>query len=101
MTKRFRCLTAALCATLMLSLSAAPAASYEIESSESQKTPAAFDVFVMRPFGLLAMLAGTLLFLVPVAPLTLLTRPSEIGKPFEALVARPTRFTMVDPIGSH
>ena len=101
MSKRLRRLSAALCATLMLTLSAAPAASYDFESPKDDHTPAAFDVFVLRPFGLLAMVAGTLIFLVPVAPLTLLTRPSEIGKPFEALVARPTRFTMVAPIGSH
>jgi hypothetical protein len=58
------------------------------------------DVFLLRPIGLLTVIAGTGLFLVSL-PFVAITRPHEVGKPFEALVATPARYVWMDPLGSH
>ena len=36
-----------------------------------------------------------------VAPVMLVTRPQDLGTPFELLVSRPARFVFADPLGSH
>jgi hypothetical protein len=40
------------------------------------------------------------LFIVSV-PLVAITRPHEIGEPFDALVVAPAKYIWVDPIGTH
>jgi hypothetical protein len=59
-----------------------------------------FDVLVLRPVGLAALVGGFAVFVVT-APITLITRPHEIGKPFDRLVVGPARYVWVDPLGSH
>ena len=36
-----------------------------------------------------------------VAPIMAITRPTDLGKPFNALVVAPARYTWVDPLGIH
>jgi hypothetical protein len=62
--------------------------------------PALLDMMVIRPVGLGVLAVGTMLML-PVGAFTLCTRPTEIGQPFDALMAKPAEFVFLDPIGSH
>ena len=100
MQNRFR---RALCAAV-LSLSLAQpafAASTMDLGDEPSTVPMAFDVLLMRPVGLLMTGLGTVVYLVPVAPIMLVTRPTEIFKPIDYLIGAPARFTFKDPIGHH
>jgi hypothetical protein len=45
-------------------------------------------------------LGGICLFVVT-TPITLITRPHEIGTPFKELVVRPAKYVWADPIGQH
>ena len=63
--------------------------------------PIVVDVLVLRPAGMLMTIVGTAFYVFPVVPLTAITRPSDIGKPFKLLVATPARYTFVDPLGQH
>ena len=60
--------------------------------------PVGLDVAVMRPVGMIATVGG-MVVMVPVGVFTLMTRPAEIGKPFNAIVVGPARFTWKRPIG--
>lgn len=64
-------------------------------------SPIMVDLLLLRPVGLITMVVSTIFFVVPVAPITFLTRPGEIGKPFDIMVAEPARFVWVHPLGSH
>jgi hypothetical protein len=104
MLQTARLLTAALVATALLTGSVGPAAaaSYDDQGLEATKkeTPILFDVFFLRPLGL-ALTAGGAAFFVPVAAAVGLFRPTEVGKPFQELVAKPFRYTFLDPLGQH
>ena len=58
------------------------------------------DVLLLRPAGIAAAAGGVGLFVIA-APIVLITRPHEIGRPFEWLVMGPIRYTWMDPIGDH
>ncbi len=90
---------AALIALLMLG-SAVSTTAMAGSQEEVANAPVVFDVLVMRPVGFVTLVLGTGLFLVS-TPLILVTRPQEIGKPFDHLVAGPARFLWVDPLGGH
>ncbi len=51
--------------------------------------------------GLGAMARTTPVFFVATSPLVLITRPTDIAKPFKVLVARPFTYTFVDALGEH
>ena len=70
-------------------------------SNEPSMVPVIFDVAVMRPIGLLTCVVGAAFYVVPVAPIVALTRPTEIAKPLGPLVGGPLRFTFKDPLGQH
>jgi hypothetical protein len=70
-------------------------------SQEPASVPVIFDVAVMRPLGLLATVVGVAFYVVPVAPIVALTRPTEIAKPLGPLVGWPLQFTFKDPLGHH
>ena len=70
-------------------------------SNEPSSVPVIFDIAVMRPIGLLTCVVGAAFYLVPVAPIVALTRPTEIAKPLGPLVGVPLRFTFKDPLGHH
>ena len=101
MRKHFRSSIVALLTGTLL-LAATPAAAFDQETNDmNHSVPMLFDILVMRPLGLVATVGGLALYAFPVAPVTLLTRPADIGKPLNLLVATPGRFTFVDPIGQH
>ena len=58
------------------------------------------DALFLRPAGFLSLVVGGGLFLVS-APIVLVTRPHEIGKPFKQLVVRPAKYVWVDALGDH
>ena len=94
-------LVTALTGALVLT-SAPPAMAFDQETSDlNHSVPVVFDILVMRPIGLVLTVAGLALYAMPVAPVMLLTRPSDVAKPLGPLVAAPGRFTFVDPIGQH
>lgn len=90
--------------TIPLSASARDAKSI-LNSSDSEAnnmtSPIMTDILILRPIALAALVFSVALFIVPIAPITLLTRPSEIGKPVETLIYGPARYIWVDPLGSH
>jgi hypothetical protein len=90
--------TAGLALTLALPARADRVAETSMEPSE---VPVIFDIAVMRPIGLLTCVVGAAFYLVPVAPIVALTRPTEIAKPLGPLVGVPLRFTFKDPLGHH
>ena len=102
MLRRSRGFVAVLAATVVLLAGAAPALAYTDEGLEAtrKETPWLLDAFVLRPVGLLMLLGGTVAF-VPAGAMVGLTRPTDIGKPFERLVAVPFRYTFMDPLGEH
>jgi len=70
-------------------------------TDEPASVPVIFDIAVMRPIGLLTCVIGAAFYVVPVAPIVALTRPTEIAKPLGPLVGGPLRFTFKDPLGHH
>jgi hypothetical protein len=99
-----RSITAALVAAALLlgSAGTAGAAVFEDEGLEAaqKETPILLDAFILRPVGLALTAIGTVLF-VPAAAVVGATRPVDIGKPFQLLVANPFRYTFIDPLGQH
>ena len=105
MRKPARCLTAAFVATALLLGSAGRSAAsqvYEDRGIEAtqRETPVLLDALILRPVGLALTVIGAVVF-VPAAAVVGATRPTDIGKPFEMLVANPFRYTFVDPLGEH
>ena len=104
MPSRFRRLLAATCALVLLVGVAAPAYSSSGSMREmmegSDPVSPTFDVLVLRPVAMVTLVGGTAIFLATV-PFVAITRPHEIGKPFDALVAEPARYIWLDPIGQH
>lgn len=104
MSHRIRQLVAALAACGLLLGLAAPAAaqSSALNNADRESTvPIVFDALVLRPVGLAMTLVGSAIFVVPVAPVMAVTRPTDMGKPFQQLVVAPARYTFVDPLGLH
>jgi len=95
---------AALCALVMIAGLADPAfAGSEYESrlpEENATSNPAVDALFLRPLGLVALASGVALF-VPVAAITLITRPQQIDEPFGWLVVAPARYVWVDGLGEH
>jgi len=103
MLNRIRQFTAASAAAALALALALPARADRVAeiSNEPTSVPVIFDIAVMRPIGLLTCIVGAAFYLVPVAPIVALTRPSEIAKPLGPLVGGPMRFTFKDPLGHH
>lgn len=99
-----RSFTAALVAAALLlgPIGSAAAATFDDEglSATQKDTPIVLDACVLRPVGLVLTALGTALFL-PAAAVVGVTRPTDVGKPFQILVANPFRYTFIDPIGQH
>lgn len=102
MFRRTRFVVAALAASALLLMSAAPALAYSDEGlvEARRETPYLLDAVLLRPLGLVITLGGTVLF-VPAGAIVALTRPTDIGKPFHQLVANPFSYTFLDPLGEH
>ena len=99
-----RSFTAALVAAALLlgPVGSAAASTFDDEGLEATErdTPIVLDAFVLRPMGLVLTAVGTALF-VPAAAVVGVTRPTDVGRPFQLLVANPFRYTFIDPIGQH
>ncbi len=80
---------------------AAPAAAVpDHTSGRVHDVPVLLDALLLRPLGLVVTALGAALAPVPMA-IVGITHPSDIFKPFKALVVAPARFTFIDPIGQH
>ncbi len=104
MSHHIRQLAAALGACGLLLGFAAPAAAQSgllTNAERASSVPVVFDALVLRPVGLVMTLVGSAIFLVPVAPVMAVTRPTDMGRPFQQLVVAPARYTFVDPLGLH
>ncbi len=110
MLNQFRRFTAAFCITaliagVVLPSTASAGSDSFINSTDSEAnnmtSPLMVDLILLRPVGLVTMAVSTVLFVVPVLPLTLITRPSELSKPFDVMVMDPARFVWSDPLGTH
>ena len=102
MSNRIRGFVAALAASAVLLGGVLPAAAFEDPGlmAAEKETPVLLDAMVLRPLGLVLTAAGAAVFVVPAA-FTLMTRRTDIGKPFHTLVAQPFRYTFLDPLGQH
>jgi hypothetical protein len=104
MLQTARLFTAALVATALLigSVGSAAGASYDDQGLEAAKkdTPILLDALILRPVGLALTAVGMVVF-VPAAAVVGATRPTDVGKPFQMLVANPFRYTFLDPLGQH
>ena len=104
MLQNARLFTAVLVAAALLigPVGSAAASTFDEEGFEATKkeTPIVLDALILRPVGLVLTAVGTALF-VPAAAVVGVTRPTDIGKPFQNLVANPFRYTFMDPLGQH
>jgi hypothetical protein len=99
--RQFSAASAAVVLVLSLALPARADRVAETNGDEPTSVPVIFDAAVMRPLGLLTVVVGTAFYLVPVAPIVALTRPTEIGKPLGPMIGAPLAFTFKDPLGHH
>ena len=105
MRHRFRGIVSAMLTLALVLCLASPAAATsalgrDIADGETA-VPVVFDAIVLRPLGLMMTLVGTMVYAFPVAPITALTRPTDLAKPFKLLVVAPLRYTFMDPLGQH
>lgn len=101
-TRIYRMVAASI-AILAIAVASTPAWSNvdEDDPARDRSSPPMFDLFILRPIGIVAAGLGTALFVAPVMPVVLITRPMDIGRPFEKLVVAPARYVLVDPLGEH
>ncbi len=97
MSNRLRSILAVSFAALLLST---PTMAETVAQGDAANAPAVVDVMLLRPFGFVSFVVGTGIFLL-ISPIVLVTRPHEIGTPFDDLVARPARYLWMDPLGGH
>ena len=91
----------ALLAAALLAAHASPAfAARQVGEIQYEPASIGMDMVILRPMGLVATAVGAV-FAVPATFFTLITHPTQVGKPIDFFVMRPARYTFVDPIGSH
>lgn len=101
MSTRIRRILAVMAATLMFQAAFVPsAAAQTVAQGDAANASPVVDVMLLRPAGFVSLVVGSGLFLMT-APIVLVTRPHEIGKPFKQLVVRPAKYVWVDPLGGH
>jgi len=103
MSRSFRSLVAAFLTSALILTQAAPAFATTTMGSvenEPNAVPVLFDAAILRPVGMMLTAVGAVGFCL-VAPFLAITRPTDLGKPFRALVIAPARYTWVDPLGTH
>lgn len=103
MSRRIRSFATAIAIAAVIVASASPALAFRgdagLEAREAH-TPVLIDILFMRPMGLMLLVGGTVA-MAPTAAIVTITRPTDMGKPFSLLMAKPFRYTFLDPIGSH
>ncbi len=97
MSNRLRRILAVSFAVLLL---ATPTMAQTVAQGDAANAPAVVDVMLLRPVGFISLVVGSAIFLA-ISPIILVTRPHEIGTPFDDLVARPARYLWRDPLGGH
>jgi len=102
MPGRFRRIAAAFLVAVTLVGTALPAVAAPRESEMALKgvDPLA-DLMFLRPIGIGALAVGTVLFVVPVVPIALITRPDGLGMAFQRMVVAPAKYVWADPLGGH
>jgi hypothetical protein len=102
MSRYLQGFSAVLVAVVLLMVQAAPAAAVMGEDLENRgKTNIIVDALILRPLGLVMVAGGTAFWAVGIAPLVAITRPTDLGKTMSHMIARPVRYTFVDPLGHH
>ena len=100
-----RCLnrvSAVLIAVALLLIQVGPAAASRAQDlGKRGETNIAADALILRPLGLVATAVGAAIWAVGVAPIVAITRPMDLGESADYLVARPAKYTFVDPLGYH
>lgn len=97
MPNQLKKLIASLSVAMFLAVSLPGVAMANEQGTESGDDVAImFDLIVLRPVGLIATVAGVVVF-VGSLPISLSTW--SIGKAFRALVARPAAYTFARPLG--
>ena len=99
---RSRNFAAALTLAALLVGGASPAHAFKDEGLQAREksVPVVIDALFLRPMGLMLTAGGAALAVVPTA-FVAITRPTDIVKPLNELVARPFRYTFLDPLGEH
>jgi hypothetical protein len=83
-------------------IQAGPAAASRAQDlGKRGETNIAADALILRPLGLVATAVGAAVWAVGVAPIVAITRPMDLGESARYLVARPAKYTFVDPLGYH
>jgi hypothetical protein len=101
MSNRFRRIIAVTAAAVLLSaVLSTSGMAQTVSQTDAANAPVAVDVILLRPAGFISLVVGTGLFLAS-APIVLITRPHEIGRPFKQLVVRPAKYIWADPLGGH
>jgi hypothetical protein len=104
MSRSIRSLVAVSLTSALLLSSAAPALADTMKSSDNNEqarsVPVVFDALFLRPIGMIVTGLGAATFCA-IAPIMAITRPTDMGGPFRALVMAPARYTWVDPLGTH
>jgi hypothetical protein len=103
MSRSIRAFVAAFLTSALILTQAAPAFATTTMGSvenEPNAVPVLIDAMILRPVGMLVTAFGAAGFCM-VAPFVAITRPTDLGKPFSALVVAPARFTWVDRLGTH
>ena len=97
-----RSFVAALALAALVVGGASPAYAYKDEGLQAREknVPILIDAMVLRPLGLVLTIGGAALAVVPTA-FVAITRPTDIVKPLDKLVAEPFRYTFLDPLGEH
>jgi hypothetical protein len=101
MSNRFRRIIAVTATAVLLSaVLSTSGMAQTVSQTDAANAPVAVDVILLRPAGFISLVVGTGLFLAS-APIVLITRPHEIGRPFKQLVVRPAKYIWADPLGGH
>ena len=103
MSRSIKSFVAALLTSALILTQAAPALAVDTmhsEENEPKAVPVLFDAMILRPVGMIVTAVGAMGFCL-VAPFVAITRPTDLGKPFSALVVAPARYTWVDRLGTH
>lgn len=89
-------LLAAVLTACLLGLSALPAQAYEQSYEQGDDAAIMLDLAVLRPIGLVATIAGSVIF---VASLPISIPTWSVGKTFTSFVKRPVLYTFVRDLG--
>ena len=87
--------TTALAAAVWLLMSAAQAADVPVDRAPTAEAMA-FDLFIMRPLGLVGTVAGTAIYIVSL-PFDAVA--GNVSEPARRLVGEPLKFTFTRPLG--